>query len=137
MVFWRNVKRVQQLRARLSPVPELQNEHFSARRRKKQPRRDSPALVLSPAGVDGWRLMLVSEARASMSQESTRVRVARANRSAPPPNGRRGRPISTRALRRRPAPFEWNTHHVTPLERWCQKVEGESAARPLQRRCPV
>lgn len=49
--------------------------------------------------------MLVSAARASMSQGSTRVLALPANQSALWPYGRRARPISARGWRRNARPF--------------------------------
>lgn len=93
---------------------------------------------LSPAGVDGWRLMLVSAARASMSQGSTRACVLRANHSGPAAS-RATRTANRRASLppKQPAHFEWNTHHVTRLERLCQKVEGEPSGCHYGEKCLI
>lgn len=66
----------------LAPCAAVENEHFTADGLKKFPPR-----CFSAAALDGRRLTFVSEARASMSQESTRDRALRANHGAPRPHG--------------------------------------------------
>lgn len=99
---------------------QLQIEHFSAEFGFKSHFFSSDPV----SGVDGWRLMLVSAARVSMSQGSTRVFVFSANRSCPEASSATQTTNRSASLPPKgPAPFEWR--HRVKRRNVCQKVEGE------------